>query len=216
MNLEKIQKASKKAFTLIELLVVITIIGILATGAVSVYTSQIQKARDTTRINDVEALKSWVEQFYQDKSQYPNVGWTDTEFYFTWVITYTPKLPKDPKNWQTCNWDWTNIPVCWYIYWVSSDNNGIEFWEYEISTSYENSWNRLSKWVGDNGEDDLRYEVWLDVWDATDHNTDCIIDTKMNITTLTDISDSTNWCKTTTATTITTDWVWSIFIAWNQ
>jgi prepilin-type N-terminal cleavage/methylation domain-containing protein len=41
---------SVKAFTLIELLVVITIIGILATGAVAIYTSQIQKARDTTRL----------------------------------------------------------------------------------------------------------------------------------------------------------------------
>jgi type II secretory pathway pseudopilin PulG len=36
--------------------VVITIIGILATGAVTVYTSQIQKARDTTRITDMKAL----------------------------------------------------------------------------------------------------------------------------------------------------------------
>jgi general secretion pathway protein G len=58
-------------FTLIELLVVITIIGILATGATTVYTSQIQKARDTTRINDVKALQSGIEQFYQDKAEYP-------------------------------------------------------------------------------------------------------------------------------------------------
>jgi prepilin-type N-terminal cleavage/methylation domain-containing protein len=48
---------NKKGFTLIELLVVITIIGILATGAVTVYTSQIQKARDTTRITSMNALK---------------------------------------------------------------------------------------------------------------------------------------------------------------
>ncbi len=61
----------KQGFTLIELLVVITIIGILATGAVSVYTSQIQKARDTTRINDVKALQSGVEQYYQDTYVYP-------------------------------------------------------------------------------------------------------------------------------------------------
>ena len=61
----------KKGFTLIELLVVITIIGILATGATSVYTSQIQKARDTTRVSDVKALQSAIEQYYQDKSYYP-------------------------------------------------------------------------------------------------------------------------------------------------
>lgn len=61
----------KKGFTLIELLVVITIIGILATGAVSVYTSQIQKARDTTRIKDLGALQQGVEQSYQDEFVYP-------------------------------------------------------------------------------------------------------------------------------------------------
>jgi prepilin-type N-terminal cleavage/methylation domain-containing protein len=47
----------KKGFTLIELLVVITIIGILATGATTVFTAQIQKARDTTRITSLNALK---------------------------------------------------------------------------------------------------------------------------------------------------------------
>jgi len=36
------KKINKNAFTLIELLVVITIIGILATGAVSVFTTQLQ------------------------------------------------------------------------------------------------------------------------------------------------------------------------------
>jgi general secretion pathway protein G len=61
----------KRGFTLIELLVVITIIGILATGATTVFTSQIQKARDTTRITSVNALKGAVEQVYQDTSEYP-------------------------------------------------------------------------------------------------------------------------------------------------
>ena len=64
-------KTLKSGFTLIELLVVITIIGILATGAVTVYTSQIQKARDTTRIKDIDALKGGVEQVYQDSAVYP-------------------------------------------------------------------------------------------------------------------------------------------------
>jgi general secretion pathway protein G len=61
----------KKGFTLIELLVVITIIGILATGGVAIYTSQIQKARDTTRIGDIKVIQSGVEQNYQDAGEYP-------------------------------------------------------------------------------------------------------------------------------------------------
>lgn len=60
------QNLAKKGFTLIELLVVITIIGILATGAVTTFTSQIQKARDSTRISDIKALQTAVEQVYQD------------------------------------------------------------------------------------------------------------------------------------------------------
>jgi len=62
---------NNKGFTLIELLVVITIIGILATGATATYTSQIQKARDTTRINDIKALQSGIEQVYQDRGEFP-------------------------------------------------------------------------------------------------------------------------------------------------
>jgi prepilin-type N-terminal cleavage/methylation domain-containing protein len=64
-------KTIQKGFTLIELLVVITIIGILATGAVTTFTSQIQKARDTTRISDTKALESGIQQFYQDSSVFP-------------------------------------------------------------------------------------------------------------------------------------------------
>jgi prepilin-type N-terminal cleavage/methylation domain-containing protein len=51
------RQITKLAFTLIELLVVITIIGILATGATAVYTSQIQKARDSVRITDIKSLQ---------------------------------------------------------------------------------------------------------------------------------------------------------------
>ena len=89
-------KNSTRGFTLIELLVVITIIGILATGATTVYTSQIQKARDTTRISDVKALQSGIEQAYQDASVYPASGAA-----FSGVAIYTPKFPKDPKTGQS-------------------------------------------------------------------------------------------------------------------
>lgn len=86
-------KNSTRGFTLIELLVVITIIGILATGAVSVYTSQIQKARDTTRINDIKALQAGVEQIFQDAQKYP-----DAASFSGGIAPYLPKIPKDPKS----------------------------------------------------------------------------------------------------------------------
>ncbi len=66
------KKMLQKGFTLIELLVVITIIGILATGAVTVYTSQMTKARDSTRLSDIKALQGAIEQAYMDDYEYPD------------------------------------------------------------------------------------------------------------------------------------------------
>lgn len=147
-------KNSTRGFTLIELLVVITIIGILATGATATYTSQIQKARDVTRINDIKALQSGIEQYYQDKSEYPAA----TDF-GVGVIVYTTKIPADSKNGQPCN----GGVACGYAYKVSDDNNGILNGAFEISTAFENKGNVDGKAAtDDNGggnKDSFRFEV---------------------------------------------------------
>lgn len=159
-----------KAFTLIELLVVITIIGILATGATSVYTSQIQKARDATRINDVSALTSGIEQYYQDVSEYPdgdNFGsggvdslWNNV----SGVQTYVPSLPSDPKHGQNCNsWGAATAPYCAYMYVGADDINGITLGAYEISSAFENTWNVTWKAAKDDGNDNVRLELGLDL-----------------------------------------------------
>ena len=154
-------QTTKSGFTLIELLVVITIIGILATWAVSIYTSQIQKARDSTRITSLEAIKASVEQFYQDTSEYPQ-WWAD---WLTWVGTdvqdYLPKLPRDPKDHQPCN-GWSK---CGYAYIVADDSNWIVQWAYELSTGFENSWNTDNKSATDWWNDPIRLE--LTVWSST-------------------------------------------------
>lgn len=141
------KQALKKWFTLIELLVVITIIGILATGAVAVYTSQIQRARDTTRVNDIKALQSGIEQVYQDTSEYPH---SDT--FTTQVRTYVEKFPSDSKYAANCN-NAANAatPSCAYAYITWQDNNGIDYGEYEISTAFENSGNVTEKAAKDGG-----------------------------------------------------------------
>jgi len=150
-------KSIIKGFTLIELLVVITIIGILATWAVTIYTAQIQKARDTTRINDVKALQSSIEQVYQDASTYPQ----SNEFGSGWVTNvknYMEKVPSDPKSKQACSW---NTP-CDYLYIVADDANSIALWVYELSTWFESDWNIRTK-AKTNGNDPKRFEVWLTV-----------------------------------------------------
>lgn len=153
----------KKGFTLIELLVVITIIGILATGATATYTTQIQKARDTTRINDIKALDSWVNQSYNDVSEYPKGSTLSPE-----LAKYMWKFPKDPKHAQPCNDGGVaaNAPDCAYAYIAGPDNNWISFWEYELSTAFENLWNVTEKAGKDGGGiagwQIVRLEIWLD------------------------------------------------------
>ena len=164
----KLQK-TKLGFTLIELLVVITIIGILATGATGVYTAQIQKARDSTRITSLEALKWAVEQFYNDAYEYPEGGdfWENWEINgstVAWIKSYLPKLPVDPKDQQNCNnAGLASDSICAYRYFVTDDKNGITNWAYEISTSFENDWNvaKSADNTKDWWNDQQRYETWL-------------------------------------------------------
>ncbi len=149
-----------KGFTLIELLVVITIIGILATGATATYTSQIQKARDTTRVNDVKALQSGIEQFYQDDWAYPEKNSTD--FGSGWVAKYVERFPTDSKSQQSCNkWSEATATPCDYLYSVGDDENTVPNQVYNLSTWFENSWNVSSKAENDNWVMDNRYEIWV-------------------------------------------------------
>lgn len=177
---------TKKGFTLIELLVVITIIGILATWAIATYTSQIQKARDTVRINDVKALQSGIEQVYQDDAEYPYA----TNFAQK-VTVYVEKLPADSKHSQPCNDGWTvgNAQDCWYAYVTGPDNNGILYWEYEVSTAFENSWNITGKAEKDGW--------WID-WETT--RLELGIDIVNNITAV-----AKDWI---------TEWNWSCRVWW--
>lgn len=154
---------TNKGFTLIELLVVITIIGILATGAVSVYTSQIQKARDSTRLTDISAVKSGIEQFYQDTGEYPTKVKADWQS--GGVQAYVPKIPSDPKTGQTS----ANSSFD-YSYSVSTDANTVLNQEFEISTHFEQQGNITSKAATDGWNHDYRLEQGINLTD-TDHDT---------------------------------------------
>jgi general secretion pathway protein G len=61
----------KKGFTLIELLVVIFIIGILTAVVLPNLMGARQRARDTRRKQDLEAVKSALRMYYNDDNQYP-------------------------------------------------------------------------------------------------------------------------------------------------
>lgn len=156
--MKKLDTKNKKGFTLIELLVVITIIWILATWAVATYTSQIQKARDTTRINDMKAIETAVNQYYWDDSVFPN------EVSSTTVWKYMPKVPTDAKDgqpWASSSWGTTTTLWYWYISWA--DSNWVTGQRYELSIGFENSWNVESKAANssDSWNDEARLEVWI-------------------------------------------------------
>lgn len=149
------QRRKRSGFTLIELLVVITIIGILATGATATYTSQIQKSRDSTRVSDVKALQSSVEQYYQDTSVYPP-AYTVHFFAATGVIRYMSKIPSDGKLGETCSKHSSQpgsfIIPCGYAYNVAPDDNNIQAGAYELSVAFENRGNVDTKaYSDDNG-----------------------------------------------------------------
>jgi prepilin-type N-terminal cleavage/methylation domain-containing protein len=152
------RKTIKKAFTLIELLVVITIIWILATGSTAIYTSQIQKARDSTRIKDIQILKSAVVQAYQDNLEYPI---TDSSFSGA-VSAYIDRLPTDPKSlqpWNNSGYASGKEPSLWYVYNYWSDKNWIARATYEISTAFEAAWNVKWKAKKDSWNDSNRFEI---------------------------------------------------------
>lgn len=63
----RIHKIKTKGFTLIELLVVVTIVGIVSIGSIAVYTNTQQKARDTSRISDMQNIKSAIQLQYMNE-----------------------------------------------------------------------------------------------------------------------------------------------------
>lgn len=155
-----------KGFTLIELLVVITIIGILATGAVATYTSQIQKARDTTRVNDLKAVESAVQQFYGDESVYPDTVNSGS------LGNYIGRIPQDSKytsagvQWATASGStdtsWENWNLLQYGYNVGPLGS-VPKQRFELSTAFENQSNADKKASSDadNGNEPNRFEIWV-------------------------------------------------------
>lgn len=94
----------KKGFTLIELLVTIALIGIVATGILTLLNpgAHIKKANDARRKADLQQIRAALELFRSDNGSYPVTNWVNSSAGESWIPglnpNYAKSLPKDPKN----------------------------------------------------------------------------------------------------------------------
>src|SRR4051812_7764221 len=65
-------KKRQSGFTIVELLIVIVVIGILATLVIVTFTGIQQKARNSQRQTDINALDSHIEAYYAQTGSYPS------------------------------------------------------------------------------------------------------------------------------------------------
>jgi len=162
-------KSILKGFTLIELLVVITIIAILATGWVAIFTKQLQWARDSTRINDIKLLESSAQLYFSDNDVYPAKSTFTSD-----ISAYTTKTLSDPKKgiavcWQITGWANTHNLACNWYYAVWADKFGLANSSMKLSVSFEKeeNMNNLAKdtWVKwDGWNNDFYYEAFAWAW----------------------------------------------------
>lgn len=68
-----LKKARSSGFTIVELLIVIVVIGILAALVVVTYNGIQQKARDTERKTDINALHGQLEAYQAQNGKYPTL-----------------------------------------------------------------------------------------------------------------------------------------------
>jgi type II secretion system protein G len=92
-------KNKSKGFTIVELLIVIVVIGILATLVIVTFTGIQQKARNSQRQTDINALDSHLEAFYAENGAYPSAKQVGTP---AWVAKYMkgldPAALESPKG----------------------------------------------------------------------------------------------------------------------
>ncbi|HSX31002.1 MAG TPA: type II secretion system protein [Candidatus Saccharimonadales bacterium] len=92
-------KNRSKGFTIVELLIVIVVIAILATLVIVTFTGIQQKARDSQRQTDINALDSHIEAYFASTGYYPSYADLSSG---TWVSGnlkgLDPQALVDPKG----------------------------------------------------------------------------------------------------------------------
>ncbi len=85
-------KNRNQGFTIVELLIVIVVIGILALLVITTYSGIQQKARNSQRQSDLQALQTQLEAFYSQNGYYPSLANMNSS---TWLATNMKNLDKN-------------------------------------------------------------------------------------------------------------------------
>ncbi len=94
-----VKKAVAKGFTIVELLIVIVVIGILAALVIVTYNGIQQKARDTERKTDINALHGQLEAYQAQNGKYPTLAnVNDSVWRSTNMKGLDPAALADPNN----------------------------------------------------------------------------------------------------------------------
>ncbi len=99
-----VRRSTKRGFTLIELIVVISIIMILVSIAVPIYSQSIKRAKEAVLRQDLFAMRSLIDQYTMDKAKAPQ-SLDDLV-----QAGYLKEIPKDPftdsrDTWQVVQED---------------------------------------------------------------------------------------------------------------
>lgn len=93
------KSAKSRGFTIVELLIVIVVIGILAALVVVTYNGIQQKARDTERKTDINALHGQLEAYQAQNGKYPTLAnVNDATFRSTNMKGLDAAALQDPKG----------------------------------------------------------------------------------------------------------------------